>query len=673
VTALCRRFEQQWHQGERPRIEDFLTEALAEDRALLLEQLLHLEWDLHEGHGEAVHLGPYTSRFADQEEVVQAAWQRRSDRSTRLGLSATPSTTPLGGGEAAAVLAVLGRYENLELLGRGGMGVVYKAFDSRLKRFVAIKMIDRETIGPHWLARFRTEAEALARLAHPHIVQVHDWDEAGGQPYLVMEYVSGGNLEERPRAGQPGPVESARLVAVLARAVQHAHEAQVVHRDLKPGNVLLAPGLEGDPGTVAGSRPKVSDFGLARMALDNNTVTTVVETDSTASGPEHNARSSQTVTGMQLGTPAYMAPEQAAGKVREVGRPADVWALGVILYRCLAGRLPFETDDRARLLHAIQYEGPAPLPQHGPVPAELEAVCRRCLDRDSTRRPTARELAEWLERFAASPLPTVVENGVHRRPAETTTTPRRWRWRLLALAGLAVVLLGAGLTAWRSWPGQEPLPPDFPPSTTVAGKQRMVPALVRTFRIHHALDRGDAIPPEPQGEIGKDSHAARFADLVRIEVEVAEPAYLFLLAFHPNGKEQLLWPFDQATGEGDEWARGQSRQRLVFPPTGEDWLKLSDEPAGGTQAFAVVASRWPLPPFAQWKAQRGKAAWERRPMAGGVWGANPAGLFQVRNGVHEPAASEGASLDRLVRSLHAGADVAWVEVRAFGVQKKEGP
>ncbi len=287
----------------------------------------------------------------------------------------------------ATVLPVVPGYELLGELGRGGMGVVYQARRAGSGEPVAVKVIrDAALASEDDRRRFRVEAEATASLDHPNVVRVFEVGEHAGRPFLVMELVGEGTLAS-VLAGQPIPVgEAAELVRSVARGVAHAHGRGVVHRDLKPGNILLS----------AGS-PKVADFGLAKR----------LDTDSTA----------WTRDGVVLGTPCYMAPEQARGEVRTIGPPADVYALGAILYEALTGKPPHLSDSWTQALHRLQTDDPTPPARVRPdVPADLEAVCLKCLEKDPSRRyQTAAELADDLDRFlGGTPVAAVPESAFDR-------------------------------------------------------------------------------------------------------------------------------------------------------------------------------------------------------------------------------------------------------------------
>jgi serine/threonine protein kinase/WD40 repeat protein len=262
-------------------------------------------------------------------------------------------------------------YEVLGVLGRGGMAVVYHARHRALNRPVALKMI--QTSAPTdavALARFRTEAEAIARLQHPHVVQIYEVGEHDGLPYLALEFVAGGSLANKIE-GTPLPArQAAQLVAVSAGAIHAAHQRGLIHRDLKPANVLL----------TAEGTPKVSDFGLAKL------------TDG-GSGP--------TATGEVLGTPSYMAPEQAEGKGWAVGPATDVYALGAILYELLTGRPPFRAATALETLRQVVQEEPVPPRRiNRAIPAELETIVGKAMEKTpADRYATAQELADDLRRF----------------------------------------------------------------------------------------------------------------------------------------------------------------------------------------------------------------------------------------------------------------------------------
>jgi WD40 repeat protein len=284
---------------------------------------------------------------------------RPEEGELRYGASAAPAGQPLP--------SVPG-YEIEAVLGRGGMGVVYRARDLALKRTVALKMVlAGGHAGPRELARFRLEAEAVARLQHPNIVQIHEVGEADGHPYCALEFVEGGSLAGRIDGKPLAARDAAKLVEALARAVQLAHSRNVVHRDLKPANVLLA----------ADGTPKITDFGLARQ-LDSD--------------------SGQTQAGQVMGTPSYMAPEQASGSSHEAGPAADIYALGAILYECLAGRPPFQGKTVFETLNQVRTGEPARLPAG--APPDLATICLKCLRKEPERRyASAAELADDLVRY----------------------------------------------------------------------------------------------------------------------------------------------------------------------------------------------------------------------------------------------------------------------------------
>ena len=299
----------------------------------------------------------------------------------RVQALAPPAAGPRRVAGPAPLPAVPG-YEVEAEIGRGGMGVVYRARHKRLNRLVALKMLtEYGLVDPGVRARFLVEAEAVAQLQHPDIVRVYEFGEHAGRPYLAMEYVAGGTLADRLAAGPPlaPPARVAGLVARLADAVAAAHQKGIIHRDLKPGNVLLAAPEQAagaDPDPV----PKVTDFGIARIG-----------------------RSDLTATGEVLGTPSYMAPEQAAGRPREVGTATDVYGLGAILYELLVGRPPFLGDTAVATLQDVVHTAPRPPRSVARgVPRDLDTICQKCLEKSPGRRyPTADALAADLRAYIA--------------------------------------------------------------------------------------------------------------------------------------------------------------------------------------------------------------------------------------------------------------------------------
>ena len=313
-------------------------------------------------------------------------------------------------------------YEILGELGRGAVGVVYRARHRELNRLVALKMI---LAGPHLSPearrRFKVEGQAIARMKHPNIVQVYEVGEQAGCPYLCLELVEGENLAFR-LAGMPQPAaEAARILTILAGAVDYAHREGVIHRDLKPANVLLA-----NEGTV-----KITDFGLAKLLPLPGA-----------------AENRMTDSGMILGTPAYIAPEQARGHVGEIGPAADVYALGAILYELLTGRPPFQGPSPMETLLQAAHQEPVPPSRLNPkAPRDLETICLKCLSKEPQRRyASAAALADDLTRFSEG-------RPIQARPLGWGE--RSWRWcrrnpaaAALLVTALALVGLASGGGVW---------------------------------------------------------------------------------------------------------------------------------------------------------------------------------------------------------------------------------
>jgi serine/threonine-protein kinase len=352
------------------------------------------------------------------EDLRRAAKERPTDdfrevttgpRDKAPGVDVLFSTGP------ARLPARLGQYELLEPLGRGGMGVVYKARQISLNRVVAVKLaLCGPLPGTEAFARFKVEGEAIGQLQHDNIVRVYEFGEHDGRPYLSMDYVEGGTLSQK-LSGRPLPdKEAASLVQTLARAVHFAHRHRIIHRDLKPANVLID----------AGGSVKLTDFSLAKLM---------------------DAEEGQTVSHALIGTPSYMAPEQARGNAKDVGPLADVYGLGAILYETLTGQPPFRAATREETLKEVQSQEPRPPSRLRPgLSRDLEAVCLKCLEKDAKKRyASAEALAEDLARWL--------------RGKPTEARPRRWPARVyraarkhaLGLSFAAIIFCGSAVLYWR--------------------------------------------------------------------------------------------------------------------------------------------------------------------------------------------------------------------------------
>jgi serine/threonine protein kinase len=392
--------------------------------AALLDDLTRRRRD-----GATADLEPISRQHPDLADELRQLWAAAQMADA---LARPPKETATLPGEVNASFVepprTFGDFELVRELGRGGMGVVYEARQQSLNRTVALKMVLRgELASEADRARFRAEAEAAARLVHPNIVQVYEVGDVAGQPYFAMQYVPGRTLARRLAEGPLSPQEAARLIAAVARAVDHAHQNGVVHRDLKPANVLLA----------ADGTPKITDFGLAKL-LD--------------------AAGSLTQTGAIIGTPSYMAPEQARAE-KQLGPAADVYALGAILYECLTGRPPFQAATALDTLLLVQEQDAVPPRLLNPgVPRDLETVCLKCLEKSPSRRyPSAAALASDLEAFVHGEPVAARQSGLisylDRLFQETPHAAVLENWGVLWMWHSLVILMLCAATQVIEWTG----------------------------------------------------------------------------------------------------------------------------------------------------------------------------------------------------------------------------
>jgi serine/threonine protein kinase/DNA-binding beta-propeller fold protein YncE len=649
IDEACDRFEAQWRAGRRPRIEEFLGGQAGAAQARLLYELLRLELEYRRKGGEQPAREEYRERFPDHRATLDRLFGGNGGTAAAEGPASTLAQERVGQGTRAPPL--IPGYEVLEELGRGGMGEVYRARDPRLDRVVALKVVRTERLSPALLARLEAEARAVAQLDHPHIVKVFEVGQCqaaeGGEPvpYIALEYFPGGSLEKRLGEEPLGWREAARLVQLLAGASHHAHSRGIVHRDLKPDNVLLAPPADVEALNTPLGCPKITDFGLARQ-----------------SGVEGRL----TREGSVLGTPAYMAPEQAEGR-SDVGPAADVFALGVILYRLLAGRVPFDGSSLTELLYRLCHDDPVSPRQLRPeVPGEVERICLDCLHKQAEQRPGALELAARLRRALAC------GNEEESNPPISTASKKRTR-RVALLAGLCASLAALAWLAWLTRGGDGKKPNDD------AGPERsrvpLPPALqVRQWRAMHYVKAGDGF--DGKGPLGEQSFAARCGDVVPLTVQLSGPGYFYLIAFNFDGTEQLLWPTDE-NGKPDDGLEPPRLGRLRYPQGDGGALGLEDSEKGGLQAYVVAASRQPLPAYRAWRKGLGSLGWKALPAGRTVWQADARGSYAWVPGVGLDRSTLKVQpgvppLAALCRKLAAGG-VEAVEAVAFPVLPGEAP